>query len=1461
MKDRVEPDETVAQSSSEAALDAGMAAAFEPDSAAAIPAGASVLRALGAVLPQVPHVRLRDSAGGQEPPVHRVQPGAMPQDADVAGRYQWHGEIARGGMGMVLLGRDVDLGREVAVKVLLQTHRGKTELLQRFVEEAQIGGQLQHPGVVPVYELGRLPDQRPYFTMKLVKGRTLAKLLAERQEPQQDRLRWLRIFEQVCETLAYAHARGVIHRDLKPSNVMVGAFGEVQVMDWGLAKVLPEGGVADEQAAQQTEATAIRTVRSEGSDTPGGLGSQTHAGSVMGTPAYMAPEQALGQVDQLDARCDVFGLGAILCEILTGKPPYVGACSEEVYGKAKQADLAECFGRLDACGADSELIELTRRCLSAEREGRPRNAEVLAVELTAYRESVEQRLRQAELARVEAQARAVEERKRRRVQLALAASVLLTLLLAGGGWLWMVEDRAAREREALARRAETERTVGLALGQAEQLQRQAGQSDPETLAAAEQNLALWRQAMAAVGQAEAAIAAGDAGPQTQDRVAGLRGKLEEGIRAGEETRRLARLLTDLDEARLSRSNPGVGNRMYNDKAAAAAYERAFSAFGLDVMKLSPEEVIGRLRTIEPRARVALALAFDYWAACMQRGPGAPAKVPSPKSAGGQPVAASDTSGVAARLTRVAAALDDDPWRQRFRKATERAELESLAKEAMTRELPAVSLSLLVDALVRAEAKEVALQALRRGVLLHPADFYIHWRLAEQLADPEEKRQEVVQEALGHAWAAVAARPQSANAYHLLGCCLGHAGRTKDAVDVYYKAIALDPKSEFAYNNLGAELCDRQGDAKGAVAAFQKAIELDPNFAGFHRNLANALTNLGDKKGAAAALRKSIELDATDARAHAVLSQTLFSLGETDGGMAAARRAIELDPKFAVMYNNLGLELYKRGGVKEAVELFRKGIEADPKIRDLHMHLATALIDLEDMKGAAAACRRAIQLDPSQAGAHQVLSIALISLGEIDEAVAEARKAVELDDKMAVAHHALGAALHRKRDGQGAVAACRRAIQLDPGQAGARQELIAALMSLGEIDEAVTEARKAVELEPRAARAYNILGCALNEKRDWQGAAAAFRKAIELEPNRPLFYANLANVCRCSGDMKGMAAALRKRVELLPGNAQAYVDLSYALDRAGDTEEAIAAARKAIELDPTNAMAYMNLGKSLYAQGDVAGSVAASRKAVELDPSDATAHTNLAAGLFDQEDLEGAVAESRKAVELNAKYLQGHRVLGVALRRQGRFAEAEAAFRRAAEQCARHNPSSAKTLEAEANLCARIGKMQDRLPGLFSGQEQPRDHAERSDLARACFHTGRNNQAVRLFTEVLDADSRMPADEKSALRREAAQAAILAGCRYGTDVAGLSENERARLRQQAMDWLRADLASWTKQLADARPEQRAGVRSAIGHWHNETRSNVVLRPKDLATFGADEQEAWKKLWEDVDELHRKVQAAP
>ena len=213
-------------------------------------------------------MRLPGSVAGPDEPPLSPSPPNLP--GNLTERYHLLGEIGRGGMGTVLRGHDPALGRDLAIKVLLADAAARPDLCQRFRKEAQVAGQLQHPGVVPVYELGACGHAQPYFAMKLVKGRTLVALLEERADPSQERQRFLKVFEQVCQAVGYAHSKGVLHRDLKPSNVMVGDFGEVQVMDWGLAKLFGSDVSPTTGQAPATAAGVVKVVR------PEAAGSGTH---------------------------------------------------------------------------------------------------------------------------------------------------------------------------------------------------------------------------------------------------------------------------------------------------------------------------------------------------------------------------------------------------------------------------------------------------------------------------------------------------------------------------------------------------------------------------------------------------------------------------------------------------------------------------------------------------------------------------------------------------------------------------------------------------------------------------------------------------------------------------------------------------------------------------------------------------------------------------------------------------------------------------------------------------------------------------------------------------------------------------------------------------------------------------------------------------------------------------------
>jgi serine/threonine-protein kinase len=289
-------------------------------------------------------------------------------------RYTLTRVHAKGGIGQVWLARDDDLGREVALKEIRADRSSRAEIWSRFVEEARITGQLQHPGIVPVYELARRSeDQRPFYTMRFVQGRTLREASKEYHRKRQagqagplDLRELLGQFVGVCNAIAYAHDRGVLHRDLKGSNVILGDFGEVIVLDWGLAKVRGKGeGKVPPVSVDQTTAHG-----------------ETQAGQVIGTPGYLSPEQAAGRLDLVTERSDVYGLGAILYEILTGHPPFVGDDSHEVIRRAARESPAAPRGLVPETPRALEAVCL--RALAKEPAERYASAGELATEIRHY---------------------------------------------------------------------------------------------------------------------------------------------------------------------------------------------------------------------------------------------------------------------------------------------------------------------------------------------------------------------------------------------------------------------------------------------------------------------------------------------------------------------------------------------------------------------------------------------------------------------------------------------------------------------------------------------------------------------------------------------------------------------------------------------------------------------------------------------------------------------------------------------------------------------------------------------------------------------------------------------------------------------------------------------------------------------------------------------------------------------
>ncbi|HZX97572.1 MAG TPA: protein kinase [Myxococcales bacterium] len=335
---------------------------------------------------------------------------------ELPGHYAMKRELARGAQAVVFVAHDRHIGRDVAFKQLLPG--GPEDAEDRFLREARIAGQLEHPGVVPVYEVGRRNSGQPYCAMRLVRGRTLGDAL--KSERGRDRLKLLSHFVQLCQTLAYAHQRGVVHRDVKPENVMLGAFGETVLLDWGIARLRGRpDDVSDSLRAPDVN---------ERFDA-------TKEGDVLGTPAYMSPEQALGSVAEVDEQSDVWSLGAVLYEILTGRPPFTDKSAVQVLLKIAKEPIPPVLSVSPE--VPRELAFICERALERNKKRRYKSAQDLASDIEAFRAG--SRIAGVEYSALDLLRRFV---KRNRA-LSIAIATALVLLIAASAKIWM-ENREAR---------------------------------------------------------------------------------------------------------------------------------------------------------------------------------------------------------------------------------------------------------------------------------------------------------------------------------------------------------------------------------------------------------------------------------------------------------------------------------------------------------------------------------------------------------------------------------------------------------------------------------------------------------------------------------------------------------------------------------------------------------------------------------------------------------------------------------------------------------------------------------------------------------------------------------------------------------------------------------------------------------------------------------------------------------
>jgi serine/threonine-protein kinase len=1395
---------------------------------------ASVLLQLQASGRPAPRLRLE---GSDAAPVTADAHAGAPIELRTSSRYEVVGEIAQGGVGVVMRGRDADLGRDVALKVLREDHVQSPDLLRRFVEEAQVGGQLQHPGIVPVYELGLQPDGRPFFAMKLVKGGTLAAALAARKNTDDDRRRFLAVFAQTCQTMAYVHSRGVVHRDLKPSNVMIGAFGEVQVVDWGFGKVLAHGGVADEKRAKREMkgATIVATVRS------GSSGSESVAGSVMGTPAYMPPEQALGQIDRVDERSDVFALGSILCEILTGKPPYVG---DDLLSQARQCRLKDAHARLHASGAEDDLVKLAIECLAPLPKDRPKSSGAVAAAVDAYLSDADDRAHRSKVNAVEAKANAEKARaaaqdsraeaadrmRARRQTMVIAAAVLLMLAGAGWGWSSMASRREARGRTAAA-----------AVDEAVQ--------DATHLAASKD----WAKALAAAERARDLASADGADPA----LAAKPDELSAAIRASEAAAGAAATQKVKDAAFLALLDD-LRERALEDEIPArraADFAAAFDGYGIHAASADPTQAAAQVRAaLGDDAAPRVAAALDLWSVLAPAAPDA------------------------ARPAALARAVDPDADRNRVRDAIatrDAGRLRGIASDAETISLQPPTISLIAAALRPFDAS-ASTALLVRAFHRYPGDFWIELELASRLvgrARPGANR------AWRHALAARALRPDSRGAILALARAQTRSGRPKFAADLLEDAIRRDPADADLHGAL-SEARFAAADFGAAAKEAREAVRLEPDEPEWRCGLATALAAASNLEGALDEARRLVQFASARPRAHECLGDVLLARGEVTEAITSFGEAVRLDPNRAAAHTGLGRALAAKGDAEGAEKELAAALALDP---DDGVALWTRACVQRDgggtLKVAKPSLEDALRLVP---GGDDVAAAIVDEMGEVAVRLDDLDRAqylfeyvLSLRSADARAHAGLGTVFQQSGEHDNAIAECRAALAvvlecklrrapvttycsvfaLVPEEARIRARLGSSLRATGKLDEAIEEFRLAANASPKDWSFRHELGAALLEKGAFREALEPLREAVRLKPDAAAAQDDLGRAALANGRADEALAAFRAAVEADITLAAPHRHLGeFLLDRTGDFAAAKDELESARDMESDDASVRLSLARALLAVGDVDPALVELRAALHLDPDDTETLLALTLRLAATGRDDESIAIVRETARANPASAPMRACLGAALASRGRTGEALTELRAARDGGATKSGAWAHA-ESAASWLAQAERMAAAEPRLDAALRDPRAVADADGsiaMAQLCAARGDAASATAFYRAAFAASPRHADDLVAGHRLAAARAAARAADAAARQPKPPAKPVLASLRGSALEWLRADLAARRAQASSGDVGAAGDARATLALWRCDSQLAALRDGAELDKLPPGERDGWRALWHDVDE---------
>jgi tetratricopeptide (TPR) repeat protein len=1093
--------------------------------------------------------------------------GAPPLAGPAAERYVIEAEIGRGGMGAVYRAFDRHLARRVALKAVLNTDASFAAL---FVEEARATAQLQHPGIVPVYDIGFAapPATGLFFTMKLVEGRTLANLVrSARAEAPELReftpFRLLQIFVEIARTVAYAHERGIIHRDLKPDNVMIGSHGEVQVMDWGLAKAVGERGPGPSASGSGDDLQRAETL----------------AGQVKGTPSYMAPEQARGDPSRIGAPADVYALGATLYHTLTSRAPFEGGPVEGILKRVLGA--APLRPRHLDRRVPREIEAICLKAMAKAPEARYPSARALADDVQAFLEH------RPVSAHPEGLARRAAKFARRHRRAVGAAFLVLVALGAGIGLAARARSAAARrEHEALVAAASDRARIARA-----RLERDDSLLPAEDLGAAERRRRLDRRlglALDALRTAESylALAPEAAGAREQAFAAALAlGRLAKDAEEwslAENAFEKARAL-ELDLPRVEAELEGVErarSRVAEDHRQAVERVLADARSGRLVLRPDAyDDALFKLVSLSEPQTVSLVAAAlerasgEIRAAKRQAYLEAAAPNGDEERAGGEGI-----PGLEAALDRV---LSLEPGEAPDEKSA---------------------------ALVRSAERRLGERAARGGY--HASrPFDARWVLAAA----EERR-------LGPGGVSLAR----------LSCeALGRIGIREGALEALGRYLAAED-DELRAIPCGVALLRLGGERAEAILRSEGALRFAAGGSFARRVSPQASTGAAEPVSSGA--EDLVELDPGLPQPWARRGIARIRAGEAAEGLLDLSRAIEIDPRFAQALRERGIARSRRGDLAGAIADLSRAIEIVPEDAAALLARGDARRLLGDVEGAIADYTRALELDPGSARALAGRARARAARGDLDLALADSTRAIELDPGLPQAWNARALAKRLKRDPEGAIADCTRAIELDPALASAWDGRGSARLK-DDPGGAIEDCTRAIEIDRRFAMAWYHRGHARSAKGDLEGAIADFTEAIAIDPRDPSFWNRRGRARADRRDLAGAIADYDRAIELDPQFFRALANRGAARREKGDLAGALADYDLAIEIDPRQAWCFAGRGSVRAERGELVQAIADYGRAIDVDPTYAPSYARRADARVRGGDREGAVADLERFLEL------------------------------------------------------------------------------------------------------------------------------------------------------------------------------------------------------------------------------------